>query len=159
MITFPSYSQSDTGKTEIGKFTSIAAGVSFVDMDNHPCIDFPLCVSSYPFFEQLKVEYPVCSDKGPIKIGNDVTIGTSAYILNGVTIGDGAIVGSFSVVAKNVPPYAVVVGNPAVVKKYRFSKEIIKKLLKIQWWNWDVEVVKGRIKDFLDVNTFVEKYG
>jgi virginiamycin A acetyltransferase len=59
----------------------------------------------------------------------------------GVAIGDGAIIGARAVVAKDVPPYAIVAGNPAAVIKYRFSPEIIQELLKIQWWNWDLEKI------------------
>lgn len=157
-IALPSYSQSQTDGVEIGRYTSIAAGVSFANIDNHPCIEYPKAVSTYPFKEMLKVDYPATSNKGQIKIGNDVWIGVSAYILNGVTIGDGAIVAAYSIVTKNVPPFALVAGNPAKVKKYRFTKEIREKLLKIKWWEWDVETVKERIGDFLDVYTFVKKY-
>ena len=157
-IAFPSYSSTQTENIPVGRFTSIAAGVSFADIDNHPCIEFPKIVSTYPFNDMLGVDYPVGKNKGPIVIGNDVWIGVSAYILNGVTIGDGAIVAAYSVVTKNVPPFSLVAGNPAKIKKYRFSKEIIKKLLKIRWWEWDVETVKERIADFLDVNTFIKKY-
>lgn len=157
-IAFPSYSQTQTENTEVGRFTSIAAGVSFANIDNHPCIQFPKVVSTYPFAEMLKLDYPISSNKGVIKIGNDVWIGVSVYILNGVTIGDGAIVAAYSVVTKDVPPFALVAGNPAKIKKYRFSKEIREKLLKIQWWNWDVEIVKERIKDFHNIDEFVDKY-
>ena len=158
-IEFPSYSSTQTENIPVGRFTSIAAGVSFADIDNHPCIEFPKVVSTYPFKDMLGVEYPTGKNKGPIVIGNDVWIGVSAYILNGVTIGDGAIVAAYSVVTKNVPPFALVAGNPSKIKKYRFSKDIIKKLLKIKWWNWEVEIVKERVSDFLDVNKFIEKYG
>ena len=157
-IAFPSYSQSQTDGVEVGRFTSIAAGVSFTNIDNHPCIEYPNIVSTYPFKDMLKVEYPIGKNKGPIIIGNDVWIGVSAYILNGVTIGDGTIVAAYSVVTKNVPPFALVAGNPARIKKYRFSREIREKLLKIKWWDWDIEIVKERIGDFLDVDTFVKKY-
>lgn len=158
MISFPSYSQVSTEKIPVGKFTSIAAGVSFNTLDNHPCIQHPEVVSNYPFKEMMELDYPVCENKGAIVIGNDVWIGASAYILNGVTIGDGAIVAAYSIVTKDVPPFALVAGNPAQVKKYRFSPKIIAKLLKIKWWDWDVETVKERIEDFKDIETFVSKY-
>jgi acetyltransferase-like isoleucine patch superfamily enzyme len=70
------------------------------------------------------------------KIGNDVWIGHGAYVRAGVTIGDGAIVAAHSVVAKDVPPYALVAGNPAQVKRYRFDPETIAKLLALQWWRF-----------------------
>ena len=109
-------------------------------------------------FTEKKLNYPACGNKGQINIGNDVWIGVSSYILNGVTIGDGAIVAAYSIVTKDVPPYALVAGNPAQIKKYRFSPEIIRKLLKIKWWDWDVETVLNRLEDFKDIYTFVEKY-
>ena len=74
--------------------------------------------------------------KGETKIGNNVWIGDSVIILPGVQIGDGAVIGAGSIVTKNIPPFAVAVGNPAKVIKFRFSQKIIKKLLKISWWNW-----------------------
>lgn len=157
-ISFPSYSQTQTEDIPVGRFTSIAAGVSFANIDNHPCIEYPAVVSTYPFKDMLGVEYPVGKSKGPIIIGNDVWIGVSAYVLSGVTVGDGAIVAAYSVVTKNVPPFALVAGNPAKIKKYRFPKEIREKLLKIKWWDWEVETVKERIGDFLDIDTFVKKY-
>ena len=78
--------------------------------------------------------------------------------MDNVTIGHGAIIGSGSIVTKHVPPYAVVVGNPAKVKKYRFNKEIIEKLLKIKWWEWDKETIIQRIEDFKDIKKFIKKY-
>lgn len=75
------------------------------------------------------------STKGNVKIGNDVWIGTYATIMSGVTIGDGACIANNSVVTKDVPPYAIVGGNPAKIIKYRFSDNIIEKLLKHKWWN------------------------
>jgi virginiamycin A acetyltransferase len=77
--------------------------------------------------------------KGPITIGNDVWIGTKAIILSGVKIGDGAVIAAGSIVTRDVPPYAIVAGVPAQIIKYRFDKEIISKLLEIQWWNWSTE--------------------
>ena len=76
---------------------------------------------------------------------NDVWIGQNATILPGVHIGDGAIIGANAFVAKDVPPYAVVVGNPAVIKKYRFDKETIDLLLELKWWDKDIEEIKKLI--------------
>ena len=78
-------------------------------------------------------------------MGNDVWIGQNATILPGVHIGDGAVIGANAVVAKDVPPYAVVVGNPAVIKKYRFDQETINLLLELKWWDKDIEVIKKLI--------------
>jgi len=72
----------------------------------------------------------------PIQIGNDVWIGKHSTILDGVSVGNGAVVAARAVVTKDVPPYAIVGGVPAKIIKYRFSQEIIERLLKIQWWNF-----------------------
>ena len=74
-------------------------------------------------------------------IGNDVWIGNGAIVINGVTVGDGAIIGAGAVVTKDVPPYSVVVGCPARVIKKRFDDSVIERLLKIQWWNWPLEMI------------------
>ena len=94
-------------------------------------------------------------NKGDIVIGNDVWIGYEAVILSGVTIGDGAIIGTRAVVTKDVPPYTIVGGVPAKKIRKRFSDNVISELLKLQWWNWSENKIKkniaaiqsGRIED------------
>ena len=93
-------------------------------------------------------------NKGNITIGNDVWIGYEAVILSGVTIGDGAIIGTRAVVTKDVPPYAIVGGSPARVLKKRFSDDIIEKLLKIKWWNWPVEKIARSLEYIQSGNLF-----
>jgi len=90
-------------------------------------------------------------------IGNDVWIGVGALVLPGINIGDGAIIGGGSVVTKDIPPYAIAVGNPAKVIKYRFSEEIIKQLLSLEWWQyapWDLH--KFEIK-FYDIELAIKE--
>ena len=98
--------------------------------------------------------------KGNVIIGNDVWIGMNVFILSGVTIGDGAVVGAGALVSKDVPPYAIVGGNPAKIIRYRFDPQTIKKLLSIAWWNWsDDEIIKAM--PFLlsnDISSFVKLY-
>ena len=83
--------------------------------------------------------------RGDVIIGNDVWIGYGATILSGVSIGDGAAIGACSLVVKDVPPYAIVAGNPAQVIRYRFDEETIHKLLKIRWWDWPDQRVRENI--------------
>jgi len=82
-------------------------------------------------------------DEDPIKIGNDVWIGHGVSILRkpGLVIGDGAVIGAGAVVTKSIPPYAIAIGNPAIILKYRFSESIIDAMLRIRWWDWQPEAV------------------
>lgn len=113
---------------KVGNYTSIADGVYFHDgHSNHLCVQNKKCVYS--------INWEQHEDTGGTHIGSDVWIGREAKIMYGVHIGDGAIIGAYTVVAKDVPPFAVVVGNPQRITRYRFTKPQIKKLLKIKWWN------------------------
>lgn len=141
--------------TSIGRYCSISWSVSVMAGD-HP-ISF---VSSHPFtyrdyFEKrIKQDFgnavPIGDfnpDRGPLKIGNDVWIGQNVLLRPGLTIGDGAVVAAGSVVVKDVPPYAIVGGNPAKVIKYRFSPEIIEKLIASQWWKYHCKDFSGDVTD------------
>lgn len=136
-------------KLQIGKFCSIACGVKFLfNSANHTLSS----LSTYPFplfFEEWGLEKKdvtkAWDNKGNIIIGNDVWIGYEAVILAGVTIGDGAIIGTRAVVTKDVPPYTIVGGVPAKPIKKRFSEETISALLEIQWWNWSEERIARNI--------------
>jgi acetyltransferase-like isoleucine patch superfamily enzyme len=103
--------------------------------------------------------HPGC--KGNIEIGNDVWIGAKSTIMSGVKIGDGAIIGAGSVVAKDIPPYTIWVGNPAKMIKKRFTDEQIEKLLKLKWWNWTENKVKEEASLLWSNNldNFLEKHG
>ena len=92
-----------------------------------------------------------------ILIGNDVFIGRNVIILDGVTIGDGAVIGAGAIVSKNIPPYAIAVGNPIKVVKYRFSQEIIDQLLELQWWNKDDSVLQKVANHCFDMPSFLEE--
>ena len=123
-------------KLIIGKFCQIAAGVEFVMNDANHQMN---AVSTFPFYtlEGWEMEPPASSDmpfKGDTVIGSDVWIGQNAVILPGVQIGDGAIIGANSVVGCDVPPYTIVVGNPAKALRKRFDDELIELLLQFKWW-------------------------
>lgn len=134
-------------KLIIGKFCQIAAGVEFVmNGANHQMN----AVSTFPFYtlEGWDMKPPAASDmpfKGDTVIGNDVWIGQNATILPGVHIGDGAIIGANSVVASDVEPYSIVVGNPVKLIRYRFDGELTSLLLKFKWWDKPVEEINGLI--------------
>ena len=129
----------------IGKFVAIAQAAQFImNGANHPLSGF----STFPFSsfegwqENAPVEWP---NKGDTIIGNDVWIGREAVIMPGVTIGHGAIIGSRAVVAKDVPPYAVAVGNPAKIAKLRFDEATIEALLEIAWWDWEPQMIARHV--------------
>ena len=97
-------------------------------------------------------------ERKTILIGNDVFIGANVTILDGVSIGDGAVIGAGAVVSKNIPPYAVAVGVPIKIIKYRFNNEHISKLLKIKWWDFEDENLINVEKLFFEIDKFIEKY-
>ena len=125
----------------IGKFVAIAQAAQFVmNGANHPLGGF----STYPFqmfgidgAPDLKNQ----PHRGDTVIGNDVWIGREAVIMPGVTIGDGAIIGTRAQVVRDVPPYAVVVGNPGRVARLRFPEKTVAALLAIRWWDWEAEKI------------------
>lgn len=130
----------------IGKFCSIACGAKFLFTSaNHTLKS----LSTYPFplfFEEWSLDKnditSAWDNKGDIVIGNDVWIGYEAVIMSGVSIGDGAIIGTRAVVTKDVPPYTVVGGIPAKEIKKRFDEETVRKLQQIQWWNWSFDQIQ-----------------
>ena len=140
----------------IGKFCSIACGAKFLfNSANHSLSS----LSTYPFplfFEDWELEKKdvaqAWDNKGDIIIGNDVWIGYEAVILAGVTIGDGAIIGTRAVVTKDVLPYTVVGGVPARPIKKRFDDKTVSELLSIKWWNWPYEKIARNIKQIQSGN-------
>eukprot|EP01036_Dinobryon_divergens_P030789 gene30789-40088_t len=141
----------------IGAFCSFADNFNFFlsQSGNHPYWR----ASTYPFRAQLGLP-PSPNDKSKnVTIGNDVWVGHGASIINGVHIDHGAVTGAYAVVRSDVPAYAIVTGNPAVVVKYRFSRDIIDKLLAIAWWDWSDEIILERMGILeADIEQFVGKF-
>jgi len=139
-------------KLIIGKFCQLATGIRFImNGSNHDMEG----ISTYPF----KVFGGAWADtkmnavsKGDTRIGNDVWIGNSATIMQGVQIADGAIIGTNSLVTKNVEPYTIVGGNPARVIRKRFDDKTIEFLLKLRWWDWDIEKITANLSHITSGN-------
>lgn len=126
-------------KLRIGNFVSIASGVKFILGGNHN-ID---TITTYPFKVKFLDEKMEAWSKGSVIIKDDVWIGMDAIIMSGVTIEQGAIIAAGSVVTKDIPPYAIVGGNPAKIIKYRFSKEIVQEMKKIEWNKIKIDNIKN----------------
>ena len=95
---------------------------------------------------------PDLPNKGDTIVGNDVWFGHESVIMPGVNIGNGTIIAARSVVTKDTPGYSIVGGNPAKILKMRFFDDVIAKLQKIQWWDWDYEKITRNIKTIVSVN-------
>lgn len=143
--------------TDIGKFCSI--GPNFAcGYGVHPTDG----VSTSPMFYSKRRQNGTTLSKvnkieemKRISIGNDVFIGMNVTVLDGVTIGDGAIIGAGAVVSKDIPPYAIAVGSPIRIIRYRFDEETIQRFLNLKWWDWDMERLSSVEKHFFDVKKFL----
>ena len=144
---------------EIGKFCSI--GPNFCcGLGIHPTNG----ISTSPmFYSTAKQNGISLCEKDKIQeskhtvIGNDVFIGANVTVLDGVNIGDGAVIGACAVVVSDIPPYAIAVGVPAVVKRFRFEPEIIERLLDCKWWDKDEKELELLEKNFFDPLVFLDK--
>lgn len=143
------------GKISVGSFCSFALYVKAITFGHHT-----KWVSTYPFGsdefkEHWNTDVPGHPKQWDISIGNDVWIGQDAIIM--ANIGNGAIVGAGSVVRNDVPPYAIVIGNPAVVVKMRFTANQIADLEEIAWWDWPDEKIKAHVHLLCspDINEFI----
>jgi acetyltransferase-like isoleucine patch superfamily enzyme len=158
----------------IGRYCSIAEGVYIGPSEHatdrvstHPFVSnwwsrkddehTPTPFEQYEFYRNIvDRKNVICSADTPrTRIGNDVWIGRNATVLEGVTVGDGAIIAAHAVVTKNVEPYTIVGGVPARPIRKRFSDATISRLLALQWWKYDIQSLKGRL-DYRDVEGFIE---
>jgi virginiamycin A acetyltransferase len=137
---------SEINKITIGNFCSIARNVSFQEYFHKSDRITTYMINSLIFKSDIKEDI---TSKGDIVVGNDVWIGTHCVILSGVKIGNGAIIGSNSVVNRDVPDYAIVAGSPARIIKYRFEQLTIDLLNEVKWWNWDDNKIKQNNELFL----------
>ena len=131
--------------SEIGSFTSISWNVS-IGGANH---DYRrICQHSILYDPKFGVVNDALYDRyaDGVKIGSDVWIGCGAVVLRNTSIGHGAVVGANAVVTKDVPPFAIVAGNPAKVIKYRFDEKVINELLSLAWWDWEDSQIRAKSK-------------
>lgn len=151
----------------IGSFCSIGPQVQVI-YGRHPVRTF---VSTHPAFfslrkqagftfvtEQKYQEYKTVDSQYSVIIGSDVWIGHNASILEGVTIGDGAIIGASALITKDIEPYSINVGSPSRVIGYRFDKQKRDFLLKFRWWDKDINWLKDHSAIFQDVEVFFEEF-
>ena len=136
----------------IGRFCAIASGVRFLmpganHADRGPST-YPFGIFGPPWDATMDIVMSAPS-RGDTVVGHDVWLGYSALVLPGVTIGDGAVVAAASVVARDVPPYAIVAGNPARVVRSRFCAEDIDRLLHASWWSWPIELVSEHARTIM----------
>lgn len=153
------YTLVDSNTKSIGKFCSISHNVK-IGMGPHPISYFS---TSPIFYSKVRgyvdeEKYDEFRDKGYTVIGNDVFIGCNVVILAGVSVGDGAVIAAGSIVVKDVPPYAIVGGNPAKIIKYRFDDDTVAKLLKMKWWDYEPEKILNFTNNIHDIHLFLEDF-
>lgn len=148
---------SSVHNTTIGKFCSIGPNF-FCGYGIHPLNG----ISTAPMFYSTKKQNGMTLSKDnkvderkQIIIGNDVFIGANVTVLDGVSIGDGAVIGAGAVVTKDIPPYAIALGVPAKVVKFRFDEIIIQKMLEIKWWDWSEDRLTEVEHDFFAISDFI----
>jgi acetyltransferase-like isoleucine patch superfamily enzyme len=156
VATFPG----DTSRVTVGSYCSIALDVVLMDGGNH----HTEWISTYPFRTMLGMPgayedgHPV--SRGDIVIGSDVWIGRGARVMSGVTIGSGAVVGAYSVVTRDVRPYAIVVGQPARELRRRFGDAQVDALLDIAWWDWPEAKIREAVPELSsgEVDAFIARH-
>ena len=151
----------DNPKLQVGRFCSLGSGTTiFLDNGEHN----PAHVSTYPLrlaLPKLRSSAPDVTGKGSVGIGSDVWVGDASTILSGVRIGNGAVIGTRSVVTKDVPAYAIAVGNPARIVRMRFTPAQISALEQIAWWDWPFDRIQEAAPWLMasSLDNFIMKYG
>nr|WP_300185816.1 CatB-related O-acetyltransferase [uncultured Agathobaculum sp.] len=148
----------------IGAFCSFALGVDAVEnhemryVSTHTIIYRD--IQDKPFaFDGIRPKVELCKQYTPSRIGNDVWLGKNVIITNGANIGNGVIAGAGSIITKDIPDYAVVVGAPARIIRYRYTPQQIEALNRIAWWDWSDNEIRERHDDFyLPIDDFIRKY-
>lgn len=152
----------DLMSADIGKFANIAAMVrinpGFHPMEYPTLHHFTYRPTMYGMAAEDDAEFFQWRRRQRVLIGHDTWIGHGAVIMPGVRIGNGAVVGSNSVVTKDVPPYTIVGGVAAKVIRQRFPRAIAQALETTAWWNWDHDTLTERLADFRDLRVFLAKY-
>lgn len=152
----------------IGRYCALATGVKFIMAGaNHPTAGvstFPFAIFGGDWAERTLDHVMGVPSRGDTIVGNDVWIGYQALIMPGVRIGDGAIVAAGAVVAKDIPPYGVVAGNPARVVRTRFDDADVARLLRAAWWHWPVTLVTEHARTILagiptEIEAIAERHG
>ena len=154
----------DGGNVSIGKFSALAGNIffNFAKTNDHN----PKHVSVYSMTHSdfaFPKEFFTRPGRSEVLIGNDVWVGLGATFKSvnpnkPLVIGDGAVVAANSVVVRNVPPYAIVGGNPAQIIKFRFSEDVIESFLRIKWWDWSLDKIYDNFKYFNDVEKFISMH-
>ena len=146
--------------TSVGRFSSIGPSV-ISGNGEHPVAYPSMSPVFYSKSGQCGVSYAHnegFNEMDRVSIGCDCWIGANAVLRNGITIGHGAVVGAGSVVTKDVPPYAVVLGAPARIVKSRFSDSCVTRLLALEWWNWNDDILRDNAEKFVceDIEVFLD---
>ena len=157
-------SWSNDYKVKLGKYNSIGRDCNFFLHANHrpdwitTSSQLLGLVTHEIASLHMNMGHPSC--KGDIIVENDVWIGATSTIMSGIKISNGAVIAAGSTVTKDVPPYAIVAGNPGKIVKYRFTEEQIKDLLNIAWWDWTENKIKEEcmILWSSDINDFIKKH-
>lgn len=157
LYSYGSFDSELSSGTVVGRYTSIAKNFTVIN-GSHPVAN----KSSHPFFYNPSFGYVnklLIVRRNKLIIGNDVYIGLNVTLLPSVTyIGDGAVIAAGTVVVKDVPPYAIVGGNPGKIIKYRFTEKKIKELLKSEWWLKSIDDLKDNSTEFLQFLKPIKKY-